>query len=513
MLEDLFGGDQADWHKPAARTVGSEMSLIADLQASACAPPSWLDDLHAAVGASNVSTAFVDRLAYARDRTPLATFSMRSGRPLGDMPAAVVTPDTEAQVAAVMELANARGFSVIPFGAGSGVVAGAIPAAGTVMLDLKRLNRLLNLDETDGLVRVEAGMNGARFEEALNARGWTCGHFPQSLKMSTVGGWVACRGAGQASSRYGKIEDMVVGLRTVVPTGEIVEVRPLPRRAVGPGLRDLFVGAEGTLGVVTEVTLRIWRQPEVRRPLILAFPDLPSAWSALRTTMQAELRPEVARLYDETESRERTKGTGVFADRPVLCILVFSGKRRLAEVEEALCREICERQGAAVSDDLGPYEHWLENRFVSYSPRYQANRHFMDTIEIAGRWSALPALYDRIRAAIRDVHPDVFFGTHWSHVYPEGACQYMTIRLPILSDEEGLRLHAQVWERAQKLCLELGGSISHHHGVGQLRNPWMEGELGRGLEVLQRIKDALDPSNISNPGKLALRRREEAERG
>ncbi len=485
------------------------MPAFAEIQRSQFGTePAWLDDLKAIVGESSLSTAFVDRVAYARDRTPLATFHVRSGQPLGALPVAIATPTSEAEVAQVFALANAEGFAVIPYGAGSGVVAGAIPVENTVMLDLKRLNRFIELDEINGLATVQAGMNGARFEELLNARGWTCGHYPQSIKMSTVGGWVACRGAGQASSRYGKIEDMVVGLRAVLPDGESLEVRPLPRRAVGPGVRDLFVGAEGTLGVVTEVTLRIWREPDVRRPLILAFPDLERAWTALRDIMQAELRPEVARLYDETESRERTHGEGPFSQNPLLCILVFSGKAALAEVEEQLSREICTAHGAVVSDDLAPYEHWQKSRFISYSPRYQARRYFMDTIEITGSWSALPQLYQRISTAIRAIHPDVFFGTHWSHIYPEGACQYMTIRLPVLADEEGLWLHAEVWDRAQSICLELGGSISHHHGAGQLRNPWMRGELGAGHHVLQQIKDALDPHNISNPGKLALRPRE-----
>ena len=490
------------------------MSVIADIQGAQPADtPAWLEALSAALGEAHLSTAFADRLAYARDRTPLATFNMRAGRPLGAFPVAIATPKSEAQVTQVMELANAHGFVVIPYGAGSGVVAGAIPVADTVMLDLKRLNGLVELDEVNGLATVQAGMNGARFEEMLNAQGWTSGHFPQSLNMSTVGGWLACRGAGQASSRYGKIEDMVVGLRTVLPDGEVLQVRPLPRRAVGPGLRDLFVGAEGTLGVITEVTLRIWRQPEVRHPLILAFPDLQSAWDALREIMQSELRPEVARLYDAAESHERTDGKVPFDAKPILCMLVFSGKPELAEIEMSLGRKICETHGAEVSTDLAPYQHWQKNRFISYSPRYQAQRYFMDTIEITGRWSALPQLYARIGSAIRDLHPDVFFGAHWSHVYPEGACQYMTIRLPVLDDTQGLRLHREVWERAQRICLELGGSISHHHGVGQLRNPWMAEELNRGLNVLQQIKDALDPNNVSNPGKLALRPREASDRG
>ena len=471
------------------------------------APPlagAHLAALAAIVGDAHVHAGWAVRYAYARDRLPLATFAVRAGRMPGTMPSVVICPGTHEEVAAVVRWARAAGVALVPWGAGSGVLGGAIPLGGEAVLDLKRLNRLVEIDTLNGLATCGAGMNGAQFEEALAARGYTCGHLPQSLHMSTVGGWAACRGAGQVSSRYGKIEDIVRGMRLVLPDGQTLEVRPLARRATGPDLLQLFVGSEGTLGAITELTLRVWRRPEREHAVVLALPGVAAGLAALREIMQGELRPAMTRLYDEVESRQRTEGIAAFASRPVMLMLVFSGPERLARTEEELALEILARHGAAVADEA-PYREWIGHRYVSYSPKWQSTDHYMDTIEVTGSWSALPAMHERTREAVRSVHPQLHFGTHWSHVYPEGACQYMTFRLPPLPEAEGLALHARVWDAVQTIALECDGSISHHHGVGAFRRRWMRGELGTGLDVLQAIKDALDPGNLMNPGKLGLR--------
>jgi len=209
------------------------------------AAPPWLPELAALVGADHVSDAAPDLWVYARDRLPYATFAVRDGRVPGTLPSAVVRPGTEDELAAVVRFARARRIPLIPYGAGSGVLGGAVPVAHELVVDLKRLNRIVSIDETDLTVTVQAGMNGGQFEAALNARGFTTGHLPQSLYMSTVGGWAACRGAGQNSTRYGKIEDMVLGLRAILPDGQVLQVRPVARRAVGPSVKDLMIGAEG----------------------------------------------------------------------------------------------------------------------------------------------------------------------------------------------------------------------------------------------------------------------------
>jgi alkyldihydroxyacetonephosphate synthase len=467
-----------------------------------------LQALAAVVGREHLLDATAARWAYARDRIPYGTFCLREGRLPAQLPAAVVMPADADQLVALLQLAVKCQLTLIPFGAGSGVLGGTLPlrAQGReVVVDLKRLNRLLAVNDVDGTATVEAGLNGAQFEAALNQRGYTCGHYPQSIAMSTVGGWAACRGAGQASSRYGKIEDMVLGLQAVLPDGRRLRVRPVARRSVGPSLKDLLVGSEGTLGFITELTLRIWKRPEHEQGVVLALPTLEAGLELLRETMQAELRPQVARLYDEAESRARSASVAGFDEaRPILCILKFAGLPRLARVECELALEMAARHGAMTAG-LQPYEHWEATRYQSYSTRWQTEGHHMDTIEVTAAWSALPALYRACREAVLSLCDGAHFGAHWSHVYPEGACQYMTLRLPPMAHDRALELHRQAWDRVQRLTLAHGGSIAHHHGAGWFRGPWMAEELGGGLPLLQAIKDALDPQGLCNPGKLGLR--------
>lgn len=468
--------------------------------------PDWIDAFASVVGVDHVLTAIPDLWAYARDRLPYATFHIRSGQLPGTLPSAVVCPGDADELARVVRLARERRIPLIPFGAGSGVLGGTVPLAHELVVDLKRLNEVIAFNETDASVTVQAGMNGGQFEAWLNQRGYTCGHLPQSLYMSTVGGWAACRGAGQNSTRYGKIEDIVLGLAAVLPDGRELRVRPVARRAVGPSLKDVLVGSEGAFGIITELTLRVWRLPETRHGLVFGFPTLQAGLDTLREIMQCELRPAVVRLYDMEESRQRGTSVGISPALPYLVVLEFSGSTRLADLETDLALEIAVAQAGVPLDDA-PYQHWKTHRYESYSPQWQSRGFFMDTIEITASWSQIPAMYERIRREVLALDPGMYFGTHWSHVYPEGACQYMTLRLPQMDTAVAIRLHREAWHMAQQACLDLGGSISHHHGVGVFRNPWLRKELGAGLDLLQGLKDYLDPDNLFVPGKLALRPR------
>lgn len=480
-------------------------TTLAEAQAFAATArrPEWIDDLEELVGKEFVSTSFPDRLAAARDRWPVANFSFREGRLPRGLPSAVVRPGTAEEVRAIVAVANRHRVAVVPYGAGSGVLGGAIPLGGELCVDLKRLNRILEIDSFNGTVTVEAGINGGVLEAALRKHGLTTGHYPQSLNMSTVGGWAACRGAGQASSRYGKIEDIVLGLSVVLPTGERLVVRPVPRRAVGPSLADLFVGSEGTLGIITSVTLRVWSRPEAEFGSVLVFPNHEAGLDALRRIMQAELRPAIARLYDAVESAERARGAAGFTPGQAVCFFVFSGLTKLAEIERQLALEICADVGGR-EIDRRPLDRWLSERFQSYSAGHVSAGSFMDTIEIAAPWRALPEMHRRISAAVKALHSEMHFGTHWSHIYPDGACQYMTLRFPAMPFEDASRLHHRMWEEVMRLCLDLGGSVSHHHGSGLFRNDWLVEELNEGHRLLQKLKDAIDPNHLMNPGKLAL---------
>jgi len=482
-------------------------------QAALREAPAWLGGVEAIVGSGFVLSSLPDRWVYSRDRSPYAVFQVRNSAVPATLPAAIACPGTVQELAGLLRYARTHSIPVVPFGAGSGVLGGTLPVAGELVIDLKRLNRILDLDEIDGTITVQAGMNGAQFEEHLNTRGFTSGHFPQSLHMSTVGGWAACRSAGQNSTRYGKFEDMVLGLEVVLPDGKLLRVRPMARHGAGPSLASLFVGSEGAYGVISELTLRVWRQPEARRGLALAFPSVEAGLEALRATLQSELRPAVVRLYDLTESLQRTSGKPPFDSRPILAILEHCGLEPLAELESRLTCQICAGFDAV---QAGPalYEEWQVNRFGSLSTPWQVQDYYVDTIEVVAGWSALPGLYAATRDAVLAVSPEFHFGTHWSHVYPEGACQYMTLRLPPMPQQRALDLLRTAWGRVQCLCLAAGGSIAHHHGIGLFRGPWLRQELGTAaFGLLQDLKDCLDPQSLLVPGKLGLAAGARARRG
>lgn len=455
------------------------------------------------VGSENVLTAEDDRKRYAHDKLPYANFRARAGALVGTLPGVVLRPGSADEVQRIVRLAAEAGLPVIPYGSGSGVLGGTIPLQGEVMIDMQRMDRITGVDYENALVTVEAGMNGELFEAELNAKGYTVGHLPQSLTISTTGGWAACRGGGQESSRYGKIEDIVVGLKAVLPDGRLLEVRPLPKRATGPSIRDLIVGNEGTLAIITELTLRLWKQPEAEEVMVFALPDRAAALCLARRIMQAGLHPRIVRLYDERETASRTEGIAAFAGRPVMANIVVCGEPGLVAAEAALVRAFA-AEAEAVETESRPFDEWRATRYKSISKLWQDKGYYNDTIEVTVNWSRAAALYEAIEKQVPGICPDAHFSAHWSHVYPEGVCQYMTIRLPQMPQDEALPLHARLWELLEGETLAHGGSIAHHHGSGLFRGPWMDGELGVGMDLLRAVKQAIDPQNLFNPGKLGL---------
>jgi len=464
----------------------------------------WYQPLVDIVGPENVLTAFSDRLAYGRDRWPYANLRYRFGKVPGTLPSVVVMPGSYKEVQEVMKLMHTHRQPVVPYGAGSGVLGGAVPQFCEVTLDLKRLNKVLEVDEVSGLATVQAGMNGELFEAYLNKSRLTLGHFPQSLNISTVGGWLACRSAGQASTYYGKIEDMVRGMKVVLPDGRLVDVRPAPRRAVGPSIKDIFIGSEGTLGVIVEGTFRVLPYPEKETILAVSFEDYLIGLEALRLIMQAGLHPAVTRLYDKYESAKYIAEHPEYAQESCLCMLTFMGKKELVEVEERMAVEISKNLGGQIGS-TDPVFKWMQHRFESLSAKPVSEGRMMDTIEMAAPWTALPEIYEGARDAVMDLNPEAHFGCHWSHVYPDGGCMYMTFIIPAADEEKAAADHMAIWDAVMQVCLKEGGSISHHHGVGLFRSKWLIKELGVGHELLQAIKNIIDPNHIMNPTKLGLR--------
>jgi alkyldihydroxyacetonephosphate synthase len=451
------------------------------------------------LGAEAVSWDADSLTQHSRDTWCLSVLRDLRGT-LTARPLCVVRPDSVEQISSVLEYANQHRVPVVPFGAGSGVCGGVLPREDAIVIDLRRMNRIVELNETALLVRVQAGMMGHAFEAELNGKGYSMGHFPQSIELSTVGGWVATRAAGQYSTRYGSIEDILLALEVVLPDGRVVRTRVGPRAATGPDIRQVFLGSEGTLGVVTELTVRIFPQPESSVGQAYSFATMHDGLEAIRRIVRAGWKPPVVRLYDGVETARLFTSASTGANS--LLLLISEGPHALTAAESTACAELCAAAGgSSVGDD--PVQHWLaERNHVPAFETFLQRGYVLDTIEVATTWDHIDALYREVIAALQTVEGIVVASGHSSHSYPQGTNIYFTF---VARPEDPARAEATYlacWEQAMEATLRCHGTISHHHGIGRLRVPWMARELGAGLEVLRAIKRGLDPNGIMNPGVL-----------
>ena len=465
-------------------------------------PPALLDRL-AASGAT-VLTDDGARAEAGRDWWPLAIgWAAEGGVP--QRPAVVVRPGSTEEVAAVLAACNEALVPVTAAAGRSGVCGGSIPVHGGVALDMTALEGLRRVDEVSLTADVAAGTFGPDLETALGAvgTGYTLGHWPQSMDLSTVGGWLACRGAGQYSTRYGKIEDMVVGLEVVLADGRIVHTEgKAPRAATGPNLTQLFVGSEGTLGVITEARLRVHPLPVGQERRAFGFTSFADGLDACRRILRRGATPAVLRLYDQTES-ERNFDLG---DTNVLIVLdeadldILPGTLKVVDAE-------CSTEVGAQPLDHALVERWLGNRndVSALAPLWRAGI-VVDTAEISGAWSALPGLFDEVVGALQKIDGTLAASAHQSHAYPDGACLYFTFggRGPDGDAEWRERYYRQAWDTVTDATLAHGAAISHHHGIGLNRSRFLPRALGSGFEVLQGLKTTFDPNGILNPGKFGL---------
>jgi len=499
--------------------------------------------LREAVAPGRISTALDDRICYSRDQWPRGLLWTLQGEPARHPPDAVAWPVDGEGVARVLGCALQRRIPVIPFGGGSGVAGGTVPTWGGLLLDTKELDQLEEVDP-EGLSCVAgAGIVGQHLELQLERHGLTLGHFPSSIFCSCLGGWLAARSAGQMSSRYGKIEDMVLAAEVALPQGRLVR---FTRSEAGPGWLQALVGSEGTLGVFTRAWLRVQPLPPTRLFSSWSFPDVESGCEAMRQILQAGMRPAVVRLYDPFDTllaggRDARPASEPAAPPPprrrpgaqlplellrrtlsrslagplllgqlnrladlapagCLLILVHEGQPELAAAEVTACAEICRLLGG---EDAGP-EHaagWYRRRYVvSYkqSRVYDAGL-FVDTMEVAATWDRLLPLYRAVRHAIS---PFAFVMAHFSHAYAEGCSIYFTFVGPGLESNSEER-YLQLWRTALAAASAAGGTLSHHHGVGELKAAFMEREVGpAGRQLFTALKQTLDPAGGMNPGKL-----------
>jgi alkyldihydroxyacetonephosphate synthase len=448
-----------------------------------------------ATGAALID-AGADVAAASRDWWPLAMIWALDAQ-VAVRASVVVKPHDIDEVQDVLRICNAAGIPVTPAAGRSGVCGASVPVFGGVLLDLTGLSGIVAVDPISMLVDVRAGMFGDVFEDELREQhGVTCGHWPQSMALSTVGGWVACRGAGQMSTRYGKIEDIVEGLDVVLADGTLLRTGGAPRAAVGPDLTQVFLGSEGTLGVVVGARLRAHRLPPSEVRGAFTFSSFTAGLDAMRRIVQRGATPAVLRLYDATEA-DRTYHTG---DAHLL-LMLDEGDAHITEATRRIVDEECLSARAA---DVGFVEQWLGHRNdVSALEALISRGLVVDTMEISGSWSALPEIYARAIDAIRSVANTIAASAHQSHSYLDGGCLYFTFagRPP---DDECESYYRDVWNAGQRAVLAAGGALSHHHGVGLNRARFVGEALGEGFGVLQSVKDAIDPNGILNPGKLGL---------
>jgi alkyldihydroxyacetonephosphate synthase len=447
-----------------------------------------------------VDTDDASRVDAGRDWWPLSILWATAGT-VPARPAAVARPADGAQVAAVLALCNEARVPVTPVAGRSGVCGASLPVFGGVSLDLCALSGVHAVDDVSMVADVGAGTFGTELEDELrSSHGVTLGHWPQSVELSTVGGWLACRSAGQYSTRYGKIEDMVVGLDVALADGRVVHTGGWPRAAVGPDLTQLFVGSEGTMGVITGSRLRVHPVPAEDRRLAFGFRSFADGLEACRRTLRRGATPAVLRLYDEVESA-RTFG----ADDTCVLVVLDEGDPVLIEATIQVVTQEC---SAARPLEPSLVERWLEHRNDVSALAALSRRHIVvDTIEIAAQWSALLPIYEDAVSRLRSMDGTLAASAHQSHAYSDGACIYFTFagQGPVPDDLAWAEAYyAEAWRAVMDATTARGGAISHHHGVGLNRARFLAPALGPAFATLVDLKSAMDPHGILNPGKLGL---------
>lgn len=508
------------------------------------------------VGRDGISTTPVDLMVYAQDMWPRATISRAVGTIGSTPPDIVVWPSTVEQVIDIVRACRRAHVPFTPVAAGSGVIGGAVPRNGGVVIDVKRLNRLLAVDSVSMIAVVEAGINGMHLEQMLAEKGFTLGHFPSSIMCSTAGGWAACRSAGQYSSRFGKIEDMIVSMDVVLPDGRIVTLEPNQDHPGMPDFSQLVIGSEGTLGIIVRLRLRLAAAPGIRRFSGFRFSKMEAGLDTMRRIMQAGVEPTMMRMYDPLDtllnSFKAKKGQGGGAgskpesmpplvsaalkrmgipdfkdfghavtgpmlgkilQRPALVfglmdhlplpsmlVLGFEGSEY--ETRRALVRAN-EIALAAKGTALGPEpgEHWYKKRYaVSWKlPKIFAQGAFAETIEVAGLWKDVARIYHAVHSTLQS---RVAIMAHFSHAYNEGCAVYFSLAGAAAPGQPSLDLYDWAIENAISQAMAAGGTVSHHHGIGLMKARFLDREWQGGRRVFTAIRDVMDRERLSNPGKL-----------
>lgn len=484
------------------------------------------------VGEDNLRTDNFTRAYHARGRSYHDLLHLRAGD-ISTAPDAVLYPRGSGELAALLDYAQSREIAIIPYGGGSSVVGGVTGTGGEFMraitLDLTGMARLIDSDQLSLTARAEAGISGPALEKALAARGLTLGHFPQSFEYSTLGGWIAHRGAGQQSNAYGRAEDWLKAVTLITPRGGL-STENYPASAAGPRLTDLICGSEGAFGIIAEAEIRVQHLPAASAFAAYLFPDFARGAAAIREAVQSGVAAAMLRLSDPDETRfyraygsiGKRAGFGSFLAKHYLtarglgggfCALIANFEGTASDTAHARSRfaAIARRLGG-VGIGSGPGKSWAKGRFHGpYLRDPMLDRGVgVDTLETATDWSNVERLHSAVRQALIGAiaatvpRPGArgIVMCHISHSYPDGASLYFTYIFPRALDGEIAQWQA-IKRAASAAIASHGGTISHHHGVGEDHRDYLAREKGAlGIEVLRAVKHTLDPKGILNPGKL-----------
>jgi len=471
--------------------------------------PETLASLVEVVGEAHVSTRHSDRLVYSVDASwvPQMTLDRGVATPRPDV---IVHPGNAAEVAAILAIAHQARVPVVPWGGGSGTQGGTLPIHHGIVVDLKRLDQILEIDETSLTVRAQAGINGAVLEWALNERGLTLPHYPASAQCATLGGYLAPRGSGTISTKYGKAEDLVMSIEVALPDGLLIRTPGVPNHASGPDFMRLFLGSEGVFGVITEATMRIAKLPETRLFRALLFPDVSAGLEAGRRMMVDRLDPLVIRMYDPHSTASLVKRVLGYELEGAYMIVGFDGWAEIAAAQEARAMQVAASLGAR---DLGrePGERWWNHRYDFYYPPLGYHLPLMyGTVETVSTFANIERIYHAKKAAITGTfgHLGVDYIGHFSHWFPWGASLYDRFVLKDVPADPvaAHKLHDEIWDVAVHTSLAHGGMINEHHGVGLKLHRFMKPQYGAAWPLLEAIKRAIDPHGIMNPGKVGFER-------
>ena len=503
LLSQALGIEGTDLDEPTLEQVRLRPSAVS---------PADRDSLTAIVGAAHVIVDDRARLLRAGGKSTLDLLR-RKDFGIQNAPDAVLVPGDDNEVAEILRFCADRSIAVVPFGGGTTVVGGVDPERGdfkaVVSLDLRRFDALHSLDDVSWEAELGAGLTGPEAERLLGERGFSLGHFPQSFRFATIGGFAATRSSGQNSAGYGRFNDMVRGLRAVTPAG-VLDVGRAPESAAGPDLRQLFIGSEGAFGIITRVRVRVHPVPETTRYEAWSFPDFATGADALRSVVQTGTGPTVIRLSDEAETGVNLATTDNIGEQQItggcLAITAFEGTEAHVASRHAETRDLLAAKGGTSLGEA-PAQAWEHGRFNAPYLRdaLLSAGALCETLETATNWSNLgtlkAAVTEALTSSLAESGTPALVLCHISHVYPTGASLYFTV----VAAQRGNPI--EQWRKAKTAASEAmmraGGTITHHHAVGADHRPWMRSEVGDlGVTVLRAVKAALDPAGILNPGKL-----------